>query len=88
MVECERYLDKICESVTLLTEVPAVPPGVRDTPRSLFKSLVAPLPHFASAVGENLELFLRNFEETLSKFSYTEYDKLLLLKQQITGKEH
>lgn len=32
------------------------------------------------------ELFLKNFEQTTSKFNYTQYDKLLLIKQQITGK--
>ena len=49
-------------------------------------SQLAPLPRFSSLEGENLELFLRQFEETISKFVYTEYDKLLLLKQQVSGK--
>lgn len=86
MIICEQYGDKISECVTRLALVPTVQPDVRDTPRSLLKSPVAPLPTFSSAQGENLELFLRNFEETISKYNYTEYDKLLLLKQQISGR--
>ena len=57
-----------------------------NTPMSLLKSPVAPLPKYTSAEGENLLMFFKQFEETLSKFRYTQYDKLLLLKQQITGK--
>ena len=60
-------------------------PGFR-APLSQLKSPVAPLPRFTSSEGENLLLFFNQFEETLSKFVYTQYDKLLLLKQQITGK--
>ena len=86
MVDCEQYQDKIRESISLLTRVAPVRQDVLDTLRSLLKSPVAPLPRFSSAPNENLELFLRNFEETTSKFSYTQYDKLLLLKQQIIGK--
>jgi len=54
--------------------------------RSLLKSPTAPLPRFNSEQGENLETFFHCFEQTLSKFRYTEYDKLLLLKQQVDGK--
>ena len=86
LVACDGYRDKLCECISLMATVPQHPPDMRDTPRSLLKSPVAPLPHFSSLDGENLELFLSQFEETISKFKYTEYDKLLLLKQQITGR--
>lgn len=48
--------------------------------RSFQRIPVAPLPKFDSKDGENLDLFFLQFEEVTSKFSYTEYDKLLLLK--------
>ena len=85
---CQEYEDRIAEMLSLL-EKPVTVSGsnsVHETARSLLKSPVAPLPRFTSAEGENLELFLRQFEETTGKFSYTQYDKLLLLKQQISGK--
>ena len=66
---------------------PYLPGGAARSPlRSQLKSPVAPLPRFSSSEGENLTLFLEQFEETLSKFTYTSYDKLLLLKQQVSGK--
>lgn len=82
---CEQYDDKICECLSLLAAASAPPPRMEEA-RSLLKSPVAPLPRFNTDEGENLELFLRQFEETLSKFKYTDYDKLILLKQQIFGK--
>ena len=54
--------------------------------RSQLRSPIAPLPKFCSTEGENFNLFISQFEETLSKFSYTPYDKLLLLKQQVSGR--
>ena len=50
------------------------------------KAPMAPLPKFTSGEGENFNLFLSQFEDTISKFNYTDYDKLLLLKQQISGR--
>ena len=52
----------------------------------MLKSPVSPLPKFASKEGEDLHKCFFQFEETLSKFSYPEYDKLLLLKQQVSGR--
>ena len=39
-----------------------------------------------SADGEDLTRFFSEFEDTISKYHYSEYDKLLLLKQQLSGK--
>ncbi|XP_064096396.1 uncharacterized protein LOC135208197 [Macrobrachium nipponense] len=84
---CQEYLDKGISLIIQLENIlPLSPAEMHETPRSLLKSPVAPLPKFASSDGENIELFFRQFEETTSKFSYTDYDKLLLLKQQISGK--
>ena len=79
-ISCQEYKDKISEMLLLL-EV-----NLNETPRSLLKSPVAPLPKFNSSDDESLELFLQQFEETTGKFSYADYDRLLLLKQQVSGK--
>ena len=89
--ECEEYQDKIIESLNRLQTHSAVPiPGQQSTTpdiqRSLLRSPQAPLPVFNSEPGEDFELFVRNFEDTVSKFNYASYDKFLLLKQQIKGK--
>ncbi len=54
--------------------------------QGLLKSPIAPLPKFLSRDGEDLNRFLTQFEETINRFSYPEYEKLLLLKQQISGR--
>ena len=54
--------------------------------QSQLKRPAIPLPTFSSEENESLEKFLYNFEATVSKYSYSSYDKLLLLKGQVTGK--
>ena len=41
--------------------------------------------NLSSKEDENLERFLQEFEETINKYSYAEYDKLILLKQQLSS---
>lgn len=83
---CEDYQDHLRESLSLLVVSQNVHSGAGESARSVLRSPIAPLPSFSSSKGENLELFFRQFEDTIAKFNYTEYDKLLLLKQQISGK--
>ena len=86
---CEEYQDKLLACLHLLSNpvAAAVSNGVSsDQARSYLKSPQAPLPTYKSEPGENFELFVRNFEDTTNKYRYTEYDKFLLLKQQIEGK--
>ena len=47
---------------------------------------LTPLPKYSSTDDEDLLRFISEFEDTTSKFKYTNYDLLLLLKQQITGR--
>ena len=82
--KCDEYFDRIQECLVLLRE-PATQSNV-DLARSLLKSTVAPLPTFRSKEGEDLVKFLRCFEETATRFKYSDYDKLLLLKQQVSGR--
>ena len=84
IVKSDEYSDRIRECLVLLKE-PDTPSTV-DTARSLLKSPVAPLPKFCSEEGEDLVKFLRCFEETTTRFKYPDYDKFLLLKQQVTGR--
>ena len=83
---CSDYQDRINEAFHRLTL--AAPANVvqTDQARSLLKRPQAPLPKFSSEPGENFEIFIRNFEDTTGKFEYTDYDKFILLKNQITGK--
>ena len=96
LLKCDEYKDRIfsCKSLllSLATTIQPQNEGAAtagyhgNALRSMLKSPTAPLPRFCSNIGENLELFFYSFEETLSKFNYTQYDRLLLLKQQISGK--
>ena len=82
----KEYSRKIRECLVLL-DTDRTDSHTRDeTARSMLKSPVAPLPKFHSEDGEDLHKFFYQFEETLSKFSYPDYDKLLLLKQQVSGR--
>ncbi|XP_068219223.1 LOW QUALITY PROTEIN: uncharacterized protein [Palaemon carinicauda] len=85
---CESYLDKINFFIaTLEATKDSVPPhSVLEEARSLLKSPTAPLPAFKSVEGENIEKFLSEFEEVIKTFKYTQRDKLLLLKQQVSGR--
>ena len=82
---CENYFTKIRECTAIL-ELPQRPNPPEPNIQSLLKSPTAPLPKFESKDGEDLTKFFVQFEETISRYSYPEYDKLLLLKQQISGR--
>ena len=86
---CQEYKDKITRCLTSLrlatTPIPAHTNSHNSNP-SLLRSPIAPLPRFTSADGEDLTRFLIEFEDTLSKYNYSQYDQLLLLKQQLSGR--
>jgi len=91
---CREYKDRISRVTTAL--LACVPPEVNHIPvrendrnpepRSILRSPVAPLPRFTSADGEDLTRFFIEFEDTIGKYTYSQYDKLLLLKQQLSGR--
>ena len=87
LTKCEEYNYKIRECLALLTvaTTPAVPP-LDCTVKSLLKSPVIPLPTFKSKEDEDLGKFFVEFEQTINRFNYSDYDKLLLLKQQVSGR--
>ena len=53
---------------------------------TMLKSPNAPLPTYSSKEEENLIKFFHQFEETTNRFSYSDYDMFLLLKQQVSGR--
>ena len=83
---CARYSEKIRECVALLKECFATPSTSIDQARSLLKSPTAPLPEFKSREGEDLLKFFKDFEGFTSIFNYSDYDRFILLKQQISGR--
>lgn len=82
--ESTKYEDQITECLTIISKLNSNP--VTNTVTSMLKSPTAPLPLFKSKEGEDLTEFFKQFEDTISHFGYTEFDKFLLLKQQISGK--
>ena len=83
---CESYIAKIRECNALLSENATRSSSTIDTARSLLKSPTAPLPELKSNEGEDLLNFFKDFEDITSMFKYSEYDKFILLKQQISGR--
>ncbi|KAL7643007.1 UNVERIFIED_CONTAM: hypothetical protein RMT77_006296 [Armadillidium vulgare] len=59
---------------------------IREESRSLLRRAAAPLPTFSSKEGEDLAAFFSQLENTLSQHPYSDYDKLLILRQQISGR--
>ena len=83
---CESYFSKIRECFSHIDSVSTNVTSQFESARSLLKSPTAPLPEFKSREGEDLLKFFQEFEDVISKFNYSEYDKFLLLKQQISGR--
>ena len=91
MLISEGYQDKIAECLILLSPDTSAGPVTQTVDpvmpsRSILRQPTAPLPVFNSNENESFELFLEMFEETVEKYNYADCDKLLLIKQQITGK--
>ena len=93
--ESTNYQDKISSCLFELSQIVSASQSLttastsgthNSTAFSMLKSASAPLPKFTSAEGEDLVKFLHQFEETTKRFSYTDYDRFLLLKQQISGR--
>ena len=86
---CDTYFDEIADCMASLSVLSAprawasLNTGVA---RNFLRSPTAPLPTYEGTDNEDLTRFLSQFEDTLSKFDYPEYDKFLLLKQQLKGR--
>ena len=77
----ESYVNKIHECLAKLTKIKQNS-NQSDQSRSLLRSPIAPLPEFSGSDHDDYTKFISSFEETISKFKYSNYDKYLLLRQQ------
>ena len=78
----DQYSDKLAEMSNYLKSLtPASTTANAQHFQSMLKSPTAPLPTFASSEGENFIKFFKQFEETTNRFHYSDYDKLILLKE-------
>ena len=85
---CEEYNEKILECVSLLPVTPN-PSSVQAqalSPHTPLKSPVAPLPSYSGREEEDVNKFFIQFEQTIARFNYSDYDKFLILKQQLSGR--
>ena len=57
-----------------------------DSFRTMLRQPVLPLPNFSGNYKEDLSKFLFEFESAIERYNYSEFDKLLLLKQQLSGR--
>ena len=84
---CSDYNHKIRECLIALDLISQEPQPLSSIPvHTLLKRPVAPLAVFESEDGEDLSRFFLQFEETIATYNYRDYDKLLLLKQQVSGR--
>ena len=83
----DQYSDKLAQMSNYLKSLtPASTTANAQHFQSMLKSPTAPLPTFASSERKNLIKFFKQFEETTNRFHYSDYDKLILLKQQVKGR--
>ena len=80
---CNEYDDKIYSALSLL-EVKAV--ESESNSRSKFKIPEIPLPKFSGKENEDLLKFFHEFEQSVRRYSLSDYDKFILLKQNLTGR--
>ena len=80
----EEYQSKVIQCINLLKEIPTVR-SPTEGPCAILKRSVSPLPKFTRREGENITNFFSEFEDTIGFYNYSGYEKLLLLKQQLSG---
>ena len=80
---CGEYTVKINEVLAVLDNSNA---SILNKNRTLLKSPTAELPIFSGDDLEDLSKFIFCFEQIVSKFNYSDFDKYLLLKQQCRKK--
>ena len=81
-----EYNEKIHECLAELGRLKQSTDSNIDQARSLLRSPTAPLPEFSGSDKEDYNRFILSFEDTISKFRYPDYDKFLLLRQQLKGR--
>ena len=82
---CDNYNDRIRDSLSVLNRNNTTV-TINNTQSNLLKYPQIPLPKFSGGEGENLSKFLFEFDAAVSRYKLTDYDNLLLLKQQLSGR--
>ena len=83
---CDQYEIKVNECLFALKKQPLPPAEDTKFPKQLLKSPVAPLPHFSGEEEEDLHKFFQELEQTISRYDLSNYDKPILLKQELLVK--
>ena len=89
---CDDYTNKIISCLAVLESLQSVPmsnPNPSPNPyagNNLLKCPTAPLPKYGGSENEDITKFFFTFEEIIGKYNYGDFEKLLLLKQQTSGK--
>ena len=87
---CQDYKDKIFECQSALSQSESInnvnTVNTSNSVQRMLKCPEAPLPVFNSDENEDLDKFFREFDETTDRYSYSDYDKLLLMKKQLKGR--
>src|SRR5215469_6705356 len=86
---CESYEDKLFESISMLEESLRLDSNNVTQPipaQNHFKPPIAPLPKYSGEEGEDLERFFCDFEAVMNKFSFSQYEMFIMLKDQLAGR--
>ena len=97
LITCQSYEDKIIESLVAIegkfsvSQAASVAGSGGSTapapnPCDKLKSPVVPLPTYGGEKHKSLHKFLYNFESAVDRFGHKDYNKFLLLQQQVTGR--
>ena len=97
--ECDLYDQRILDALVLLEEIQVNPtlvssPGISflnpnyasNNNSNVLKPPVAPLPTFSDKEGDSLFNFFHSFESVIEKYSYSSYEKFILLKDRVSGR--
>ena len=88
LTDYDSYEQKLIECSVLLQDSiesgeDVVPVNVHSDCSTRLKRPIAILPSYTGAVSESLDRFINSFEAVVSKYSYSSYEKFILLKKQI-----
>ena len=82
---CNEYNIKITTCLSIINPLVSQSSPLEGVITQL-KGHSTPLPKFSGKDTEDLYKFINEFEQSIQRFNYSDYDKLLLLKQQLSGR--
>ena len=84
--ECEKYQDLVNECLIILKTADSDTQRDFNSRDKLLKNPQLPLPTFSGKNNEDLSKFLFQFQSSVDRYKISDFDKLLLLKQQLSGR--